>query len=429
MLKLLQKAVEQSSEGIAIIYPSGEIIFSNSSFARMHGYSPEELVGKNVSIFHTPDQVPDVERINRQLHEEGVFKGPVWHARRDGSPFLGMMHNSVVRDDEGKVIALVGILRDISVQVEADNELKRAEERFRQVASNAGEWIWEVDANGLYLYSSPAVLEMLGYEPEELVQKMHFYDLFRADLREDYRKTAFESFARKENIKNFVNQNTHKNGKFVYLETSCSPVLDAEGKLLGYRGADTNITERVEADAALRSEQLLNKEYIDSLPGLFYVFDEKRFVRWNEQWKKVSGYSSDELSKMYGPDFFEGTDRTLIENAMHKVFLEGVAGVEAEFITKDGKRIPYYFTGLRKEFDGKPYLVGLGIDITDRKKAEMELLRVKEGLEDRVWQRTEELSIKVDELERFREATINREFRIKELLNELDSLRDKLKEK
>jgi len=93
--------------------------------------------------------------------------------------------------------------------------------------------------------------------------------------------------------------------------------------------------------------------------------------------EEVTGYNAEEMGARYGTDFFQGEDRALIEERMRKVFREGVAEAEAELVTKDGRRIPHYFTGLRQEFEGRPYLVGLGIDITARKRAEGEATRLR----------------------------------------------------
>ncbi|MCJ7538650.1 MAG: response regulator, partial [Desulfobacterales bacterium] len=142
--------------------------------------------------------------------------------------------------------------------------------------------------------------------------------------------------------------------------------------ILYYMGK-SDIISRKQAEEALLSEKLLSEEYINSLPGLFYVFDEQRFVRWNLEWKRITGYSDEELASRYGTDFFESEDRTLIGERMLKVFQEGAAGAEAELVTKDGRRIPYYFTGLRKKLNGKDHLIGLGIDITERKRLEEQL--------------------------------------------------------
>ncbi|MCP4690419.1 MAG: PAS domain S-box protein [Desulfobacterales bacterium] len=134
---------------------------------------------------------------------------------------------------------------------------------------------------------------------------------------------------------------------------------------------------RIETEKALLSEKRLLDEYINSLPGLFYVFDEKRFVRWNREWKRVTGYSDEELSVRYGPDFFEGEDRTRIEERMLSVFHDGYAEIDTELVTKNGRKIPYHFNGIRKKLNGKDHLVGLAMDITDRKRAEENLKKAR----------------------------------------------------
>ena len=142
----------------------------------------------------------------------------------------------------------------------AEAELSKGERRFRQVAESAGVWIWEVDANGLYTYSSPVIEDILGYTPDELVGKKHFYELFYGESREETKRRALDFFASKQALKDFVNQNTHKNGSVVWLSTTGSPILDGNGELQGYQGVDTNITERRKVEEALRESEYFFKE-------------------------------------------------------------------------------------------------------------------------------------------------------------------------
>ncbi len=133
-----------------------------------------------------------------------------------------------------------------------EQELIKAQERFLQVAENAGEFIWEVDAQGKYTYASPAVERILGYAPSEIVGKKYFYDFFPPDKKEELKKEAFKIFERKGTFRDFVNPNLSKDGRVVYLETSGAPILDESGNLLGYRGVDTDITERRKMEEELR---------------------------------------------------------------------------------------------------------------------------------------------------------------------------------
>jgi PAS domain S-box-containing protein len=99
------------------------------------------------------------------------------------------------------------------------------------------------------------VEKVLGYKPEEIVGKKHFYDLFHPEEREELKKVAFQAFAKKSPIRDLVNRNIHKNGNPVWLSTSGVPIVDKKGSLLGYRGADTDITERKKMEDELKQER------------------------------------------------------------------------------------------------------------------------------------------------------------------------------
>jgi PAS domain S-box-containing protein len=163
----------------------------------------------------------------------------------------------------------------------------------------------------------------------------------------------------------------------IYL-VSCTPVFDEKGNLQKIIHIATDITERKIAEEALRKEKTFSDIMINSLPGIFYLFDENgHFLRWNRNFEIVSGYSSEEIEKMNPLDLFSGDEKKLLGEAIQEVFVKGESKVEANFISKDGRRTPYYFTGLRFMSDNRSYLIGMGIDITGRMMAE-EALRESE---------------------------------------------------
>ncbi len=130
----------------------------------------------------------------------------------------------------------------------------------------------------------------------------------------------------------------------------------------------------------LLKEKKLSEDFINSLPGLFYVLDRNGMVRWNREWNIVGGYADNELAGIYGTVFFEGADRERAQEFAINVFRKGASHFEADFLTKSGRRIPYYFTGIRKKLNGKDHLIGLGLDITDRKQEEKEKQRLQQQL-------------------------------------------------
>lgn len=145
-------------------------------------------------------------------------------------------------------------------------DLNESEKRFEEVAESSGDWIWEIDTKGLYTYSSPVVEKLLGYEPGEIVGKKYFYDFFTHDQRESLKKAAFEIFARQEKFVGLVNPNIHKNGRIVILETHGTPIVDEQGNLCGYRGADRDITERKHVEERLLAVNELQKVLLPPAP-------------------------------------------------------------------------------------------------------------------------------------------------------------------
>jgi PAS domain S-box-containing protein len=134
---------------------------------------------------------------------------------------------------------------------------------------------------------------------------------------------------------------------------------------------------------SIHGRLLREKEFsdcvIDSLPGVFYVFDDQeRLVRWNQNLEHVSGYSYEEVSKMHPLDFFRGRDRDTVAQGIEDVFSGEQMTIEASLQTKQGLAIPYLFSGRRLMIDGKPHLAGMGVDIAERNRAEAALRKSEE---------------------------------------------------
>ena len=151
------------------------------------------------------------------------------------------------------------------------------------------------------------------------------------------------------------------------------------------------MAERQKAQENLLKEIAFSDTAINSLPGVFYLFKaDGKFLRWNRNFTEVTGYSQEEFGQLSPLDVFEGDDQRQIAERIGQVFKSGAANAEANLICKNGKKIPYYFTGFRMVIDDIPYLIGAGIDIAERKQAEDDLKR-----------RTDELARSNAELEQF----------------------------
>ncbi len=139
-------------------------------------------------------------------------------------------------------------------------------------------------------------------------------------------------------------------------------------------GVSRDITEQLRQEAALSEAKRFSDDLINGLPGIFFLLDDtQRIVRWNDRLAQVTGHSFDTLSRMTATDFFAGDDVARIASAVRDGIETGEVSVEADICTAAGRSVPHIFTGRRTMIEGRPYLVGLGMDIAGRKVAEVAL--------------------------------------------------------
>jgi diguanylate cyclase (GGDEF)-like protein/PAS domain S-box-containing protein len=123
------------------------------------------------------------------------------------------------------------------------------------------------------------------------------------------------------------------------------------------------------------NEKLFADTMLDSMPGILYFYDtDGRFLRWNRNFESVSGYTGKEIARMHPLDFFSDAEKKLLRERIAEVFERGESSVEASLLCKDGTAKPHFFTGRRVVLNGKPCLVGVGIDISQRKQMEHALV-------------------------------------------------------
>ncbi|MBC8433615.1 MAG: PAS domain S-box protein [Desulfobacterales bacterium] len=133
----------------------------------------------------------------------------------------------------------------------AEKALRESEEKYRSLVESTSDWIWEMDKRGIYTYSSPKVVDLLGYKPEEIIGKTPF-DLMPSEETKRVSDIFYKFLSTQKPFDSIENANLHKNGSIVVMETSGIPTFNADGEFSGYRGIDRDITERKQAEEALR---------------------------------------------------------------------------------------------------------------------------------------------------------------------------------
>jgi len=162
------------------------------------------------------------------------------------------------------------LLRSLRYSIErkyAEEALRESEKKFRKISENILEWIWEIDTNEKYTYSSSIVEKILGYKPGEILKK-HFYNLFPPDERKEMKRAVFKLLSKKQPFKRFISRNIHKNGKIVWLSTRGWPILDEKGSLTGFKGVSIDITKRKQVEEKIRQS---DKKLQRTLKGVIHI--------------------------------------------------------------------------------------------------------------------------------------------------------------
>jgi len=395
--KLAEEKLRNSEERLKMLFDyapdayylndlKGNIIDGNIAAEKLMGYDRNELIGQSFLKLKllSSKQIPRAAKLLLK-NSLGQGTGPDEFVlnRKDGSKVTVEIITYPVKIKDKTLV--LGLARDISWRKRTEEALIQSELRFKQISENSEEWIWEIDKNGLYTYSSQIVKKILGYEPEEIVNKRYFFDFFNPAVREELKQEVFDVFARKERIKNYSNNNLHKDGREVIFSTSGIPLLDDAGNLIGYRGVDIDITERKKAEEALRESEEKYRRIFENVLDVFYELSIRGKIL--ETSPSIELLSKGQLKRddligksMY--DFYPDlTERRNLLNVLRESGF--VSDFEINLKNRDGSIIPCSISAkIIFNVQGRPEkIVGSLRDITDRKNASNALKFAKEKAE------------------------------------------------
>jgi len=363
----------------------------NDASEKLYGYTSEEAIGKNlIDLIIPPEMKGHVREAITYMIETGqpIPASEVVLMRKDRSRIDVYSHHALIKNPKsGMELFCIDI--DISERKKAEEALRESTIRLDELAEQNNTVVWEVDSQGLYIYVSHMSEAVWGYRPDELVGRLHFYDLQPEPGREAFKAASFAVFERKEPFLNLENVIQTKDGREVWASTNGIPMLNADGTLRGYRGSDTDITERKRADDEIKRISFAIDATSDAI-GMTTA-DGHHFYQ-NAAFERIFGYTVEEVSHLEPARMYvnEGDVRKVFETIKTGKSWYG----EIDMIAKNGRRFP---VSLRadavRDKNGKIIgLIGVHTDITERKRAEEALITFSEDLECQVNERTSDLT-------------------------------------
>jgi diguanylate cyclase len=236
-------AMHFSSVGMALVAPDGRWLGINPALCDIVGYSEKELLATDVqSITYPDDRDADTVQVRQMLARAiETYQANKRYVRKDGRVVWTQLSGSLVWLQSGEPHYFIYQIQDITDRVNAERALRASEERFRSIAEATQEWIWEIDADGLYTFCSPAAEAILGYSPEQLLGRSCL-DIVSQSVRQTLADLLQRGIAEKRGWRDLVLRLQHATGGIRWLDSNALPLLDASGNVVGYRGVARDIT-------------------------------------------------------------------------------------------------------------------------------------------------------------------------------------------
>ncbi|MGR9044073.1 MAG: PAS domain S-box protein [Gammaproteobacteria bacterium] len=382
-LFLMHMAVEQSASAVIITDAEGCIEYVNPKFCAMTGYSKEELIGYNPRILQSGDtSIEQYQIMWQHLLEQGEWRGEIKNKKKSGEFYWAYESISAIKNNQGEITHLLAVSEDITKRKQFEAALKESEERFRQMAEMTGEWLWEQDPGGYYIYSSNAVKAIIGFNPSEIIGK-HYTELLTPQD-----KTEFQPYSTEQRpFYALTNHYRHKDGHQVIAESTGLPIMDADGKLIKWRGVDRDITARKHYEDALIESEKRTRLIIETALNAIIIMDSYGIITdWNPQAEHMFGWTREEaigqnMAELIIPERFRDAHyqglRIFLTTGKSKILNKLTEQIA---LRKDGTEFPVEFSVAPLKIGNAYEFSGFVHDITGRKAAEKQIRQAQVNL-------------------------------------------------
>jgi PAS domain S-box-containing protein len=393
--KLAEEALKESDEShrvllesandlIQVVGPDGRLLRANLAWREILGYSEKEIAGLSLfDVIHPSSQRHCKKLFERVISGESTDKIEAVFVAKDGKEVIVEVSANCRFIDEAPV-SIMCILRDITERRAAEEMLRDSEEKYRGIFENSDDVIIYVDKSGKVLDVNKKVEDMVGCKPDELVGK----NIFKSGLigLKDVPKMTkmfFESI-RKGGV--FETDGTSiniteleiecKDGSSVFVEANTSTIRK-NGKLEGFLSMIRDITERREAEKAIKESEEKYRDLYDNAPDMYHSLDKNGIIiDCNETEARMLGYKKEEIIGRPLTDFFTEESGGLFKEDFSRLNKEKTRlTLERKYVREDGTVFPASLN-VFAEFDKDGELIGtktISRDITTRKKAEVAL--------------------------------------------------------
>jgi PAS domain S-box-containing protein len=348
--------------------PDGIYLSCNPAFEQFFGAKQKDIIGKTDYDFLDKDLADFFRNHDRRAMEANKPTiNEEWLTIADtGYHGLYETIKTPMRDSHGNLIGVLGISRDITSRMQAEEALRESEEKYRTIVETAQEGIWILDAEYRTVSVNAYMAELLGYTPDEMKGRPIIDFLYPEELQ-NHDLIAAE---RKKGIAGiFERLYLTKGGEKVWGIVSSTPII-RDNAFAGAFAMVTDITERKQIESALRESEVKFRDFFNNTADAIAIHDmQDRFLEVNDEFCRRLGYSREELLNLGPHDIDEPEYAELVP--LHILDLQESSHIVFETVhcAKDGTRIPTEISSRIFTYNQEPAILSICRDITERKKA------------------------------------------------------------
>jgi PAS domain S-box-containing protein len=248
-LQLQSNALEAAANGIIITDNNSNLIWANSAFWKLTGYSLSDYSAGKINVFRSDQHdISYFENIWDTIKNGNIWRGEMINKKKDGTVYFEEMTITPIRNSEGQIIYFVAIIQDITERKKSEEALRENEFRFRGLYENATVGIYRTSLAGKILMANPALLKIIGFDSLEDVSKIEAKDTY-ADP--NTRMIFTKELNTKNKVVGFESKWRRKDGAIIYVRESARLVKDQDDKPLYYEGTVEDITDKKIAEEQL----------------------------------------------------------------------------------------------------------------------------------------------------------------------------------
>ena len=257
---------------IYMIDPAGIVASWNAGAERIKGYTAEEIIGEPFSRFYTDEDraAGAPQKALESAEREGRFEALGWRLRKDGSRFWAHVIIDPIRDGDGGLIGFAKITRDLSERQQAEEALRRSEERLRLLVQSVTDYaIFMLDREGCVTNWNPGAQRIKGYLPDEIIGE-HFSRFYTEADRDAGMPELGLNTAIAEGRWENEGQRVRKDGSVFWAHVVIDPIRDEQGEVIGFAKVTRDVTERKESQRQLEEarEALYQSQKMEALGQL-----------------------------------------------------------------------------------------------------------------------------------------------------------------